>query len=372
MPSSPFSAARYGAWSRPTPCWWLIVPPWATIASLAARLQPAPALERLVRVGGEPEDVGRVQARAARVDVRQVAERVDPLAVGRRARGGAPGRPRRRGPAAASSRPRSRACRPRSRASHSASRRSGVRKRSRSQRRPIEPPTPMPPCRGRVVADLADGASTSCSRPGSRRRARGSAPARSGRAAEVAAEQSARRGRRRRRASGVAVSSGVETRTIDSGRPAGPLAAASIARGQSGRNHARNASTRGFGTVADGRLGEDAEPALRAEDELAQVRAGGRGRDGRQLERPGRRLDAAAGEQGLDPPEARATAGRPTGPRPSRRASSARTTAGSGRASGRAARAPPRGPGRASPPRTSRGRSARRGRGGRRAARERR
>ena len=43
-------------------------------------LEPAPALERLVRVGREPEDVRGVQARPAPVDVRQVAERVDALA----------------------------------------------------------------------------------------------------------------------------------------------------------------------------------------------------------------------------------------------------------------------------------------------------
>ena len=36
MPVSPFSAFRYGAWSRPTPCWWLMVPPRATMTALAA------------------------------------------------------------------------------------------------------------------------------------------------------------------------------------------------------------------------------------------------------------------------------------------------------------------------------------------------
>ena len=43
-------------------------------------LEPAPALQRLVRVGRQAEDVGRVQARPAAVDVREVAERVDALA----------------------------------------------------------------------------------------------------------------------------------------------------------------------------------------------------------------------------------------------------------------------------------------------------
>ena len=41
IPTAPFSAARYGAWSRPTPCWWLIVPPPATIAAEAAALSRA-------------------------------------------------------------------------------------------------------------------------------------------------------------------------------------------------------------------------------------------------------------------------------------------------------------------------------------------
>ncbi len=38
MPRAPFSTARYGTWSRPTPCWWLIVAPCSTISRLAAVL----------------------------------------------------------------------------------------------------------------------------------------------------------------------------------------------------------------------------------------------------------------------------------------------------------------------------------------------
>jgi hypothetical protein len=37
-PSSPASAAIHGAWSRPTAWWWVIVPPAATIASVAFAL----------------------------------------------------------------------------------------------------------------------------------------------------------------------------------------------------------------------------------------------------------------------------------------------------------------------------------------------
>src|SRR5258706_609084 len=43
-------------------------------------LEATPAHERLVRVAGQPEDVRRVQAGAARVDVGQVAERKDAFA----------------------------------------------------------------------------------------------------------------------------------------------------------------------------------------------------------------------------------------------------------------------------------------------------
>ena len=78
----PSRPARYGAWSVPTPCWWLIVAPWLDDDLAGRGLERAPAVERLVGIGREPEDVGRVQARAARVAVRQVAEGVDALADG--------------------------------------------------------------------------------------------------------------------------------------------------------------------------------------------------------------------------------------------------------------------------------------------------
>ena len=37
-PSRPVSASSHGAWSAPTAWWWEIVPPAATIASIAAAL----------------------------------------------------------------------------------------------------------------------------------------------------------------------------------------------------------------------------------------------------------------------------------------------------------------------------------------------
>src|SRR5664279_1421793 len=39
IPRAPFSAGRYAAWSVPTPCWWLMVPPRRTIASDASVLR---------------------------------------------------------------------------------------------------------------------------------------------------------------------------------------------------------------------------------------------------------------------------------------------------------------------------------------------
>ena len=61
----------------------------------------------------------------------------------------------------------------------------------------------------------------------------------------------------------------------------------------------------------DGDVGQDAEPSLGAEDELAEIGAGGRGGVGRQVERPARRFEVAAREQVLDPTEpARLLSGR--------------------------------------------------------------
>ena len=112
--AGPSRPARYGAWSVPTPCWWLMVAAVLDDDPAGRRLEGAPALERRVRVVGEAEDVGRVQARAARIAVRQVAERVDALAGRLQPVAERPpelGGEVRRG---ASSRSRSRACRPRS------------------------------------------------------------------------------------------------------------------------------------------------------------------------------------------------------------------------------------------------------------------
>ena len=51
---------------------------------------------------------------------------------------------------------------------------------------------------------------------------------------------------------------------------------------------------------ADGGLGQDAQPPLRAKHQLAQVGAGGRGGEGRQAQRAGGRQQRAAGKQALD------------------------------------------------------------------------
>jgi hypothetical protein len=68
-------------------------------------------------------------------------------------------------------------------------------------------------------------------------------------------------------------------------------------------------------------VGEEPEPALRPEDELAQVRAGGGGGERRQVERPGGRLEDAAREQLLDAADAQTPHPRAAGrdPAPDRR-----------------------------------------------------
>ena len=66
IPSSPFSTARYGAWSRPTPCWWLIVPPRSTIDRLAAVFRASQRRNVPSGRGDLPEDVGDVDARPRR------------------------------------------------------------------------------------------------------------------------------------------------------------------------------------------------------------------------------------------------------------------------------------------------------------------
>ena len=167
------------------------------------RLEPAPAVERLVRVGGQAEGVGHVQARAARVQVRQVAVGVDPFAVGPRARAGGPGQALRRGPAAGPSRPRSRACPPHSR------RPQRIAQVGRAQ--PLTVPgrarATAPRCRvgrARAARPRPPTARTTLSGPGHARRARGRPRRLLAAPAEVPAEQSARpirrdeRDRRRR------------------------------------------------------------------------------------------------------------------------------------------------------------------------------
>src|SRR5690606_5118335 len=51
-PRVPFSASRYGLWSNPTPCWWLMVPPCSTMARLAA---PFRARQRSRSRSGSPD-----------------------------------------------------------------------------------------------------------------------------------------------------------------------------------------------------------------------------------------------------------------------------------------------------------------------------
>ena len=327
------------------------------------RLEPSPALERLVRVGGQAEDVGRVQARPARVEVRQVAEGVDPLADRRRGRAAAPARARaasvrqRRPVDRRLQRVRRRSRRPTARCAGTAARTAvarhagadtrqadAARRRERADRpRPRSPgrPRPVP-----VIADEHEARARALAAP-----------------AQVAAEQRAppviagQRDRGR-------VSSGVETRTIAAaGRP-GPGARPSVQRPRPSRARCRRGRrrARGAGTRPDGDVGDDPEPALRAEHELAQVRAGRRCRDtaaGRAIRRASRRGRRRTGASiRPDPsdswPADRVATQPPTVEILERLREVAERQAALGRG-------PPRPPGRSCRRRTSRDRSSRRG-----------
>ena len=65
------SLSYHGRWSRPTAWWWVMVPPWARIASLATRLQVIPDLHLGATPAGRVD--GEVRRRAVRVDVREPA-----------------------------------------------------------------------------------------------------------------------------------------------------------------------------------------------------------------------------------------------------------------------------------------------------------
>ena len=189
-------------------------------------------------------------------------------------------------------------------AAHNESRRSGARKRSRRQALPTPGvPTPRSSRTARATSPAAE--STTAVRPDS--------PTRTRHRSWSAPTPRSPRYRRRivgprpspTRASVVAVSSGVATRTIESGQ-------ASL--GQRAGERQRRVPVAHHEGVRPDRLrdrrgpnddiGQDAQPALGAQHDLPQVRAGGRGRMGRQVERSARRLEVTAGEESLDAPVA--------------------------------------------------------------------
>ena len=201
-------------------------------------LQRAPALERLVRVGGEPEDVRRVQARAARVDVREVAERVDALAVvvepvAERLRR----RPLASSRGGASSRPPSRACRTRSRPP--TARRAGpARGTGRDATSRPRPGTPTAPCPLAIAA--ASRTAPRESVRGGRSRRRAAAPGLGDAScAEVGAERAdlARMLGQREERPGLDRGREADHRQRQAGSARG-RARPRHARGQSGRNQA--------------------------------------------------------------------------------------------------------------------------------------
>ena len=245
--------------------------------------------------------------------MREVREDVDPLAVAGRAR---PRRRPRGGRAAAARRPsrsRSRACPSRSRGPQ----------RVAQVRRPEAGARPRPgEGRDRGAAVGAD--DRPAPRPGGLRgRRRPATPTRRsaqsrgcrGRAGTPAARgpgQACRRSARR-----VRLSTGVDRRSTE--RPIRACASARTASwpaSQPGRAQASRRSTSGSGLVRRMTSVRKPEAALGAEDELAQVRAGGGGRERRHVERAGRGLERAAREQLLDPPGAEAAKARPAGRHP--------------------------------------------------------
>ena len=271
--------------------------------------------------------------------MRQVGERRGPARSRPRGRRRGSGRARRRAPAPASSRWRSRGCRPRSPRPTARCAGTGWRNRLASQPRPKAPGAAT----AAVLPDeLHRLAARWPRRPGSCRpgRAAGGTDPDRRRARRTQAMASPRRRCWPARASVVRVSAGVDSRIIasgsrasdeavDGGHPALPV----------GDEQGQRLLVVGDRHRTDGRLGEDPEPALRAEDELAEVGAGRRRRVGRQLERSRRRLEPAARRTGasIRPKPERALARR-AGRRPSRRASRTPRTAARGRAAGRASR----------------------------------
>ena len=317
IPSGPFSAARYGAWSRPIAV--LVADrPAVRDDHLARRpLEPAPALERLVRVGGEPEDVGRVQARPARVDVRQVAEGVDPLVDGRRGRGAGSARAPRPGPGmrrpvgGGLERVHGVARRPTACCAGTAPRTARVARRGRPPGAPTPPLRRGRSARPRRPPRATDGpwrpSAPTITRHRLRSRpaqGRGSGGASAGRR-RVAGQRERRRGLERRR------DADHRQRQPRLGERRGP---ASSARSQSGDDErverARAAGPAVARTTTSVRI-----PTRPSEPRTSWRRSGPAAEAGigRQVQRPGRRLDVAAGEQRLDAAVARPTAGRPIG-----------------------------------------------------------
>ena len=273
------------------------------------RQRPRP---RLVGVGAEPEQVRHVQARARRVDVRQVGEHVDPLV---------PVRERR---ADRQLQPREQARQPRP-VGGGLERLGAVARRDQrvaQVRRPQPGPIPgvgergqldaavpaerraglgpRPPSRCAPSRSPRPGAGTSrtagVGRGGTRPSARSwrglSANARSARVSRDGRQAEHRQAR------------------VATGRGRAPPRAPRPSRASPTR---RTRSASGSGGRPQHDVGEEPEPALRAEDELAEVRAGRGGGERRQVERARGRLEDAAREQLLDPPEAQAAHPRAAG-----------------------------------------------------------
>ena len=266
-------------------------------------LQATPAVEGLVGLCAESEDVRRVEAGAARVDVGQVAERVDPLAAAVAFEAVAERPPHRRGKV--------RQTPPVDGRLECVDRVAEVPQRVAQVRGPEPVPEPLTAERaadaGPAVAP-DDRADLPHGRLDELLQARGGDE----QEARLRADPAEAEPRPQGPDAASVAGQGEEGRRFERGRepdhrqrqPRPADVAGGLERARPvGQEPGRDRLDARLRYDADGRLGQDSEPALGSEYELAQVRTGRGCRMGRQVDRAGRGLQPAAREERLDPSE---------------------------------------------------------------------
>ena len=265
---------------------------------------------RLVRVGAEPEQVGHVQAGARRVDVRQVGEHVDPLVPVRERRADRQLQPREQ----------ARQPRPVGGGLERLGAVAGRDERVAQVRRPQAGPVPGVGERGQLHATVPAerGAGLAPRRlHGARRPARPDqeqAPVgRPASGTEVRAQRAELAGLVGEREQRARLLDRRQAEHRQAGSRPGEVARRLEPLGPAGHRPRVEAVGVGERGRPQHDVGEEPEPALRPEDELAEVRARRGGRERRQVERSRGRLEDAAREQLLDPPETQAAHPRAAG-----------------------------------------------------------